>query len=52
MRLCRTPPVPAAAGGAPLEGIVLDEAQARKLARDAAFRASPADIMMRALTGR
>lgn len=46
----------AAAGAAqetaPLEGIVLDHAAARKLARDAAWRASPDAIMERAINSR
>jgi hypothetical protein len=46
------PLVPAAAGGAPLEGVVLDAAQARKLARDQRFRESPDGIMMRAMADR
>ena len=45
----RAIPEPQAPRDAPLEGVVLDAANARKRARDEAFRASPDGAMMRAI---
>jgi hypothetical protein len=40
-----------AAGAAPLEGVVLDPVAARKLARDAAYQATPEAAALRAFSG-
>ncbi len=47
----RAIPEPQASRDAPLEGVVLDAATARKLARDEAYRATPDAIMLRAMNG-
>ncbi|MGH3170985.1 MAG: hypothetical protein ACRDN0_34580 [Trebonia sp.] len=43
--------MPAAVSGALLKGVVLDAAAARKMARDAAFRASPEYALWRPPVG-